>query len=198
MKSVVYIVSDGVETCGGDPVKEAKDLHQSEIEAVVNIIGFDLNEAEEESLKKVAKAGGGSYKAAENQADMEDYFDSQRRLRNIIRANHYEFDHAMGMHHHEQKQRQKIMGLIHDIYNNRGILVIRYYREYDRLTHATEYLAEKEKLSSTEQEKLKEMIETRLSELKDYREEQATKLYDQLKKDMKRAYKQVKENARVD
>lgn len=41
--SVVYVVSDGIETCGGDPVKVAKELHQSEVKTVVNIIGFDVD-----------------------------------------------------------------------------------------------------------------------------------------------------------
>ncbi|EJQ38295.1 hypothetical protein IEE_05067 [Bacillus cereus BAG5X1-1] len=40
--NVVYIVSDGEETCGGDSVNAAKNLNQSNTHAVVNIIGFDV------------------------------------------------------------------------------------------------------------------------------------------------------------
>jgi len=39
-KNVVYVVSDGIETCGGDPVKAAEELHTSNIKAVVNISGL--------------------------------------------------------------------------------------------------------------------------------------------------------------
>lgn len=41
-EQVVFVVSDGVETCGGDPVAAARALRESEVKAVVNIIGFDV------------------------------------------------------------------------------------------------------------------------------------------------------------
>ncbi|PRX38476.1 Mg-chelatase subunit ChlD [Planifilum fimeticola] len=61
VENIVYVVSDGIETCGGDPVKAAKELHESEIQAIVNIIGFDVDNAGQRALKKVAEAGGGKY-----------------------------------------------------------------------------------------------------------------------------------------
>jgi Ca-activated chloride channel family protein len=61
VENIIYVVSDGIETCGGDPVKAAQELHQSEIRAIVNIIGFDVDNAGQRALKKVAKAGGGKY-----------------------------------------------------------------------------------------------------------------------------------------
>ena len=41
--NIVYIVSDGVETCDGDPVAAAKLLQADNIQAQVNIIGFDVD-----------------------------------------------------------------------------------------------------------------------------------------------------------
>lgn len=70
-ENIVYVVSDGVETCGGDPVKAAQSLHNSDIEAVVNIIGFDVDDAGQQALKKVAKAGGGEYKTANTREELE-------------------------------------------------------------------------------------------------------------------------------
>ena len=57
----LYIVSDGAETCGGDPVKEAKKFAADHKEGKVNIIGFDVDGKAENQLKKVAKAGNGEY-----------------------------------------------------------------------------------------------------------------------------------------
>ena len=34
VENIVYVVSDGEETCGGDPVKEAKELHTSDMKAI--------------------------------------------------------------------------------------------------------------------------------------------------------------------
>lgn len=41
--NVIYLVSDGEETCGGDPVKAAEELADSNITPIVNIIGFNVD-----------------------------------------------------------------------------------------------------------------------------------------------------------
>ncbi|MGE7887708.1 VWA domain-containing protein [Bacillus cereus] len=64
--NVVYIVSDGEETCGGDPVNAAKNLNQSNTHAVVNIIGFDVGNSEQQQLKNTAEAGKGNYATVSN------------------------------------------------------------------------------------------------------------------------------------
>ncbi|MFS0654098.1 VWA domain-containing protein [Bacillus sp. 179-C3.3 HS] len=71
-KNIVYVVSDGKETCGGSPSLAAKELHEEGIDTIVNIIGFDVNEKEEKSLKSVAKAGGGQYQPAANSEELND------------------------------------------------------------------------------------------------------------------------------
>ena len=58
---VVYVVSDGEETCDGDPVAAARALHEGDVQAIVNIIGFDLEPADRAQLREVASAGGGSF-----------------------------------------------------------------------------------------------------------------------------------------
>ncbi|WP_153721608.1 VWA domain-containing protein [Sporosarcina cascadiensis] len=71
-RNIIYIVSDGVETCGGDPMKAAKRLHDSQIEAKVNIIGFDVDDEGQNQLKQVAEAGGGQYATVRNQSEFEE------------------------------------------------------------------------------------------------------------------------------
>jgi len=61
----IVLVSDGIESCGGDPVQAAYDLRQQGI--VVHLIGFGLgNGADEDaaSLRAVANASGGRYVTA--------------------------------------------------------------------------------------------------------------------------------------
>lgn len=58
---VIYVVSDGQETCGGDPVAAARALNQGATKAIVNIIGFAVPKGEAASLAAVAAAGGGRF-----------------------------------------------------------------------------------------------------------------------------------------
>lgn len=69
-KNTVYIVSDGVETCGGDPVKAAKKLAESDIQAKVNIIGFDVDNKGQRQLKNVAEAGNGEYATVRSKEEL--------------------------------------------------------------------------------------------------------------------------------
>jgi Ca-activated chloride channel homolog len=71
-KNTIYIVSDGVETCDGDPVKAARELQGSNIEAKVNIIGFDVDDEGQKQLKEVAEAGGGTYATVRDKDELED------------------------------------------------------------------------------------------------------------------------------
>jgi Ca-activated chloride channel homolog len=71
-ENIVYIVSDGVETCGGDPVAAAKKLTDKNIEAKLNIIGFDVDDKGQQQLLKVADAGNGKYASVRDKATLED------------------------------------------------------------------------------------------------------------------------------
>lgn len=62
--NVVYLVSDGIETCGGDPTAAARALNASDVRVVVNVIGFDVDAQAERQLRAVAEAGGGQYVGA--------------------------------------------------------------------------------------------------------------------------------------
>lgn len=65
----LVLVTDGLESCGGDPVAAARDLYERGIR--IHVIGFGLGNARDEdsaSLKTIAYASGGSYFTA-NSAD---------------------------------------------------------------------------------------------------------------------------------
>ena len=61
---LLYIVSDGIETCGGDPVAAATAA-RAKSQVILNVIGFGIGSAaEEQALRAVAQAGGGAYRTA--------------------------------------------------------------------------------------------------------------------------------------
>ncbi|MFC5604373.1 VWA domain-containing protein [Sporosarcina koreensis] len=66
----VYIVSDGAETCGGDPVAEAQAFSDLAKARHVNVIGFQVDQKAESQLKAVAEAGNGTYLAADTLDEM--------------------------------------------------------------------------------------------------------------------------------
>ena len=78
-QNIIYVVSDGIETCDGDPVKEAKSLHDSDIQAVVNIIGFDVDNDGAKQLKEVAEAGGGEFETVNSADDFNRLWEDERR-----------------------------------------------------------------------------------------------------------------------
>lgn len=74
---IVYVVTDGLETCGGDPVAAAQELADSGVKPIVNVIGFQTEGADEEALRAIAEAGGGDYTQADSQAELEAYWDEE-------------------------------------------------------------------------------------------------------------------------
>ena len=73
IRNVIYVVSDGIETCGGDPVAAAASLSGSGIEAEVNIIGFDVDNEGQKQLEEVAKAGKGQHKSVYSESELNEY-----------------------------------------------------------------------------------------------------------------------------
>ncbi|MBA2364733.1 MAG: VWA domain-containing protein [Chloroflexia bacterium] len=70
----VYLVSDGIETCGGDPVAAARKLAGSDVGVEVNIVGFDVDGKAAKQLRAAATAGGGSYHDAAGASELERIF----------------------------------------------------------------------------------------------------------------------------
>jgi hypothetical protein len=62
----VILVSDGIETCGGDPAKAAGKLAAANIGLKVHVVGFDVKGAERQQLEGIAQAGKGRYFNAQN------------------------------------------------------------------------------------------------------------------------------------
>ncbi|HRZ87509.1 MAG TPA: VWA domain-containing protein [bacterium] len=67
----IILVSDGEETCGGDPVKTAAQIKKDlGIDVVIHVVGFDVDDKAKQQLKGIAQAGGGSYYSAGNASEL--------------------------------------------------------------------------------------------------------------------------------
>ncbi|WP_420137555.1 VWA domain-containing protein [Sphingomonas sp.] len=72
-EQIIYVVSDGEETCGGDPVAAAKRINAGRTRAIVNVIGFKLPGGEAAKLAAVARAGGGGFVNLSTEAELARY-----------------------------------------------------------------------------------------------------------------------------
>jgi len=68
--AVILLVSDGVESCGGDPEAVVADLRASGLQVVLHTVGLGVTPDEAASLAALAEAGGGTYFDAPNAADL--------------------------------------------------------------------------------------------------------------------------------
>lgn len=72
----VYVVSDGEETCDGDPVASARKLAAADVGVQVNVIGFAVDSKSAAQLRAAATAGGGVYAAAGDDKALGKAFDA--------------------------------------------------------------------------------------------------------------------------
>lgn len=73
--NVIYLVSDGKETCDGNPSEEAKNLVNSNINPIINVIGLSVNGEDAAQLKEIAESAEGRYIDVKNQQDLDREFE---------------------------------------------------------------------------------------------------------------------------
>ncbi len=69
-KKTVVLLSDGKETCNGDPVAVLAKLKQRGIELKVHVIGFAVDAETTKQLQAIAQASGGNYFEAKDAAQL--------------------------------------------------------------------------------------------------------------------------------
>ncbi|MCB1173774.1 MAG: VWA domain-containing protein [Leptospiraceae bacterium] len=67
--TTVVLISDGAESCGGDPVREAQKLMQRGYKVKLNVIGLDVDRITAMQLGAIARTGQGQYFDVKNQTD---------------------------------------------------------------------------------------------------------------------------------
>ena len=65
-ETMIVLVSDGNETCKGDPCALVKELKEKGIKFVMHVVGLDVTTQEKEQLVCIAEVGGGKYFTAQN------------------------------------------------------------------------------------------------------------------------------------
>jgi len=68
----IVLISDGIETCGGQPCNIAKELNESGIEALIDVIGFDVDQTAKNQLQCIAQSTGGTYFNAKTAQEFND------------------------------------------------------------------------------------------------------------------------------
>lgn len=68
--NAVILMTDGLETCGGDPCTIASQLHGGPKAITTNVIGFAMAPDEQEALQCVADEGGGTLIGAATAAEL--------------------------------------------------------------------------------------------------------------------------------
>lgn len=62
----VVLISDGIETCEGDPCAVAEVLASRNVNVKVHVVGFDISQEDREQLECIAEKGKGSYFSADS------------------------------------------------------------------------------------------------------------------------------------
>lgn len=71
--SVVLLITDGIESCDGDPVAAAAGLLKTGIKTKLHVIGYDVGgEDHRSTLAEIAKAGGGKFFSAGSSTELTD------------------------------------------------------------------------------------------------------------------------------
>ena len=66
----VVLISDGLESCGGDPCAAVREARDHGVDFRMHVVGFDLGEADSTQLQCMAEAADGSYYAANNAREL--------------------------------------------------------------------------------------------------------------------------------
>ncbi len=66
----ILLLSDGEESCDGNPLAEIAHLRNRGIDVQVHVVGFDSDESARDHLAQLARAGGGNFYDARNYEDL--------------------------------------------------------------------------------------------------------------------------------
>ncbi|OAT84727.1 hypothetical protein A6P54_20890 [Bacillus sp. MKU004] len=78
--NLIYLVSDGIETCDGDPVKVAKEFSDSNVSPIINVIGFNVDAEAQSQLKQVAESSEGIYTTVANKEQLTKEFNRTQEV----------------------------------------------------------------------------------------------------------------------
>ncbi|GIN84399.1 hypothetical protein J6TS2_07850 [Heyndrickxia sporothermodurans] len=182
--SIVYVVSDGIETCGGNPVQIAKELNQSKVKTVVNIIGFNVDNEGQKLLRQVATSGGGEFSSVDNDESLKKYLN---KAYDKLQGEWTRWkEKGEGQANTQTIQKQ---GTINNTEIKMQILV---NKEYDNMLAALKYLESKYGNAIPHGE-LWRQITKRKNFAWDYARDKGRRLYNEVTKSGNKVYNDIKE-----
>ncbi|MDQ0213976.1 Mg-chelatase subunit ChlD [Oikeobacillus pervagus] len=173
VENIIYIVSDGIETCGGDPVQAAKELNQSDIKAVINIIGFDVDHAGQKALKLVADAGKGEYVDVNSKQAFADYFNKKKS--ELLNEWHSWQTENVNKYYDSQNTR------VNELYTKQNEMVNLATEEQNELLAFTNDLKQNLDLDSTVHYEIREFIRKRGYTVREYARDSGYKYREELR-----------------
>lgn len=84
-EKMIILITDGRETCGGDAVKTIKRLQREGINIMVNIIGYNVDKKDEDSLREITSISGGTYNNAVSAESLEINFEEMVGSKNFVK-----------------------------------------------------------------------------------------------------------------
>lgn len=145
-QNMIFVVSDGVETCGGDPVAEAKMLAESDLGVEVNVIGFNVDSEGQKKLKKVADEGNGKYANVKSTIDFQNTFQSMLEEANaVVREMSQKVNHGMQIDNRTIKLNDEVLKLASSFYdfaaleNSNMRAAVSVLRKSDRIDNETQF-----------------------------------------------------------
>lgn len=163
-ENILFVVSDGIETCGGNPVEEARKLAESDLNIKVNIIGFNVDDEGQQQLKETAEAGNGEYFTVNSNIDLNNTID--QLLTDARKTYESNFKKA-GLGTKVNFRLVEITDEINDLgFAFRGV----FEKENGLLSDAAYELYLQEKITEEDREAIEQMIEQRYESLNQFKE----------------------------
>ncbi len=78
--NIVYLVSDGIETCDTNPLEAAEQLYHSDILPIINVIGFGVLGDEQNHLKEIADRVDGIYQTVNDENELLEEFNKTKQI----------------------------------------------------------------------------------------------------------------------
>lgn len=84
---LVILLTDGEETCGGNPEQAIRELRSQGFDVQVNIVGFSINDAAlKQTFREWARLGGGAYFDAQEADQIREAFEESLSASFEVRA----------------------------------------------------------------------------------------------------------------
>lgn len=84
-QKIILLISDGKETCGGNPVETAKNI-AADKNTSIDVIGFNVSGSVQSELLKIAENGGGKYQNVKSRSDFIKVFADMRAFSQEIQC----------------------------------------------------------------------------------------------------------------